>query len=626
MKDRWKLRAAELLFGIAVTGKGNPAVIPYTPAKTDVSAPERRELERTTPEREGVASGRLCKMYREIEAEHHANIHSVLIVRNGKVISECSRAGYGTNIRHLSHSMSKTLTGIAIGMLCDDGKLSEDTKLTALFPEYQTTDKRFGSMTVKHLLTMTSGVPFSEAGSVTEEEWTRAFFASKLSFAPGEMFAYNSMNSYILARTVTRISGKSLLDFLKERLFAPLGIKNVFWEEGPEGTEKGGWGVFLSAESWAKVGMMMGALGTYGGERILSEEWVVKATSTHANTPEPIGDFNYGYQLWVSRENDDFLFNGMLGQNVWVCPKNNIVAVVLSGNNEIFQACPTIEIIKRHLGGELDGNGEYSGITLTELREKEKSFCSERAWIKPKSPRRGITYSLGIRRRRPFQKQWGSILGSYSFARNNQSILPFFIRLMQNNYIGGIESFTLERAGAHLFFTSKEGGVDHRFEIGFYGYKETVLDFGGEKYIVRAIGDTVEDENHHIFYKIELIFPEMPNSRKIRITVSDDGRMVVRMTEMPNHKIAESLVEGIYATNPKLAFLVSLLERRLGDKFLNKKLNMLFSPTLVGANTSSPHYRSIIASENKKTEAEAKKSRSVAALIEKISNHEDDSD
>jgi CubicO group peptidase (beta-lactamase class C family) len=112
-------------------------------------------------------------------------------------------------------------------------------------------------MTVRHLLTMSSGVGFSEAGSVTEYEWTKAFFDGRLSFAPGDNFAYNSMNSYILAKIVVRRTGLSLTDFINTRIFRPMGITNFFLEKGPEGVEKGGWGVHLSAESWAKLGIMM---------------------------------------------------------------------------------------------------------------------------------------------------------------------------------------------------------------------------------------------------------------------------------------------------------------------------------------------------------------------------------
>ncbi len=618
MKDRWKLRALELIVGLAFTGKDKPAVIPYIPAKTEVSRHEHRDLERTTPERMGVSSSRIHSFLTALEEERRVNIHNILIVKDGAVICECSAPGYGTNIRHLSHSMSKTLTGIAICMLIDEGRLDKDAKLSEIFREYKITDKRAVDMSVYHLLTMTSGVPFSEAGSVTEDEWARAFFSSRLSFAPGEMFAYNSMNSYILAKIVVRITGMSLADYLTVKLFKPLGIHNVLFEKGPEGIEKGGWGVHLSAESWAKIGMMMRDGGVYRGHRILSERMVAEATSTHAKTPEKVGSFNYGYQTWVSREDDDFLFSGMLGQNVWVSPKNGIVAVTNSGNNEIFQSNPTVELIRKYFGGDISDDSGFERVSLTVLRNKEAGFYRTRRWITPRTPKRGIAYKLGLRRAKPLPKEWDALLGTYVFAKNNQGVLPLFIRAMQNNYLGGIRSFTFSKEGEHLFLNSREGERDHKFEIGIYEFKSTAVDFGGEKYIVSALGTTVEDAHHGMHYNIELVLPEMPNSRKIRIVLPPDGRMIVKMQEMPNKKLAEPLVEGIYAMNPKLAFIVGLLERRLGDRFVNRKLGELFSPTLVAANTSSPHYLEIITNENTKMSQQVKETAAIAVLLQKF--------
>lgn len=620
--DKWKIRAVELISGLAFTGKQNPAVVPYIPSKTETSQYEKEDLFRSTPERHGISSGRITAMLDALEREHRANIHNIVVTKDGEVISECSAPGYGVNVRHLSHSMSKTLTGMAIGILCDERKLSVDEKLVNIFPEYQTSDKRFSKISVYNALTMSTGVPFSELGSVTEDEWTRAYFSSKLTFDPGTVFAYNSMNSYILARTVVRLSGMSLFDFLDAHVFAPLGITNAFWEVGPEGIEKGGWGVHLSAESWAKLGILMMNHGVYNGKRIISEKWIQDTLSTHMEAPESIGEFNYGYHLWVHRDDDDFLFSGMLGQNVWVCPHNSIVVVINSGNNELFQASPTIEIVRKYLSGDLCEERGKHVFGLTALREKEENFYKSRHWVTPKTPLRGIAYKLGFRKATPFIKEWNGILGKYNFAKNNQSILPLFIRAMQNNYTGGIWSFSFERVGERLFMTSNEGGTHFRFEVGLYGFKSTVLDINGEKYIFNVLGEAAPDEDGHTVYKIDVVLPEMPNSRKIKLATTHDGRLVVKMTEQPNHKLAEPLVESIYATNPKFAFAVSVLEKRLGDKFLNRKLQTLFSPTLVGADTTSLDYGKIMADEKEKAARSEAATRTVSALIMKFAEND----
>ena len=122
-----------------------------------------------------------------------------------------------------------------------------------------------------------------------------------------------------------------------------MGIRSYLWEKGPEGCEKGGWGLYMSPESWARVGIMMMQGGVFMGRRILPEEWVRESTAEKAIVPEINGNFNYGYHLWVSRNGSEILFNGMLGQNVWLCPGNNIMVVMTGGNNEIFQQSSALD-------------------------------------------------------------------------------------------------------------------------------------------------------------------------------------------------------------------------------------------------------------------------------------------
>lgn len=623
MASKWKMKAVELIIGLAFTNKPNPSVVPYSPSKTEISEYEAKHFHRTTPERRGVSSKRIYDMLSAIEENEAANVHNIMILKDGEVISECSHPGYDINIRHLSHSMSKTLTGMAIGLLICDGALSLKTRLVDIFPEYKYTDKRFESITVHTLLNMTTGNPFSEAGVVTENEWTRAFFESRLSFAPGSDFAYNSMNSYILARIAVRISGMSLESLIESRIFSPMGIKNFFFEVGPEGVEKGGWGVHLSAESWAKLGVMMLSGGVFEGKRILPRAWVAKSTSTQMKVPESVGDYNYGYQLWVHRKSNSFLFNGMLGQNVWVCPRNNIVVAVSCENNELFQKSAVLEIIERYLSGNISSDPYYRNA-LTILREKESNFFKSRMWITPKPEKKGLTYKLGLRSRTPFDNNFSKILGTYTFTQNNQGILPVFIRAMQNNFTGGIESITFERQGERLFFISREGGVNYRLEVGIYGFRTTVLNFNGEKYIVRTLGEAYLNEDGHHVYKLYLVFPEMPNSRSIKFTFGEDGRMLMKMSENPNEKIAEPLIEGIYATNPKFAFAVKMLERRLGDRFINRKLEWVFAPVLIGAGTHSKKYTDILADEKARAEEAKRSTGAISALILRAADNMDE--
>ena len=624
--ERWMKRTVEFGAGIAFTGKSNPSVIPYYPQKTEISGYEEQYFHRTAPEKVGVSSGRLLAMLKALEKEKRSNIHSLVCLKGGEVICECAYPGYGVNTWHLSHSMSKTVTGIAVGMLVDDGLLDISTPLYKLFPEITYNEPRFEQITVKHLLTMTTGVKFSETGSVTENKWTEAFFTSSFLFDPGTDFAYNSMNSYMLARIVVKLAGKSMMELLEERLFAPLKITNKFWELSAEGIEKGGWGLYMSAESWAKLGYMLLNGGVFDGKRILSEEWVKEATSSQAKTPDSLGHYNYGYHLWVSRDGEAMLFNGMFGQNVWVCPKNDMVVVIMSGNNELFQKSVSLAIIEKYLSTDLSNDTVdscFAGDT-SDLRYAERHFFESRHWIRPYESKRGISYRLGLRQRRSYPAEWEQILGKYSFSKNNCGIVPLIVRGMQNNFKSSIDGVELLREGESMFFVWHEGAHTHRVEIGFTDFKESVIDLRGEKYIVRVMGEAMEDEDRNMLFKLEILFPELPNIRLIKLSMPEEDKLLMRMSELPNDNIAESFLSEIGATNPKMAFVLDLIEKKVSKSVSPKKLSDTFSPRLIGARVGSERYTEIMDAEREKQKSVEKSGKVIDAVVDKLLRDDDD--
>ena len=618
--EKWVKRVVSLGSGLFLTGKINPSVIPYYPQKTEISGSEEKYFHRVHPERVGVSSGRMLAMLKALERERRANVHSLLVVKDGCVITECAHPGYSVNTWHLSHSMSKTLTGMAIGLLVDDGLLSLDERLSDIFPDMHYKDPRFASVTVYHLLTMSAGVRFSEAGSVSEYRWSEAFFEDELSYNPGEKFSYNSMNTYILARIVCLRTGRGLTDFVRERILSPLGIENFFWELGPEGVEKGGWGVYMSAESWAKLGQMMLDGGVFEGKRILSEAWVREATRAHIETPETTGNYNYGYQLWVRRDGECFLFNGMLGQNVWVCPKNNIVMSLNSGNNELFQNSPAMAIVEKYLLADLSDDlrdschaGNYS-----DLREAEANFFISRHWVRPYEPKFGIKYALGLGNKTPYPEEWDELVGRYNFVKSNHGMFPLIVRVMQNNMRGTLESMEFEREGDKIFFIYTENGESYRMEVGFYDFKTTVIDYHGERYIVKVIGEAMENEDREMVYKLELLFPELPNTRMLKFSFEEDGSLLVRMSEVPNNRIADVYLEEITLTNPTLSLVLGIFEKRVGENIAGKKLREAFNPRLIGARVGCEDYTAIMDKERERARANLKKIKLIDGVVKKF--------
>jgi hypothetical protein len=591
--EKWKKRTIELVSGLILSGKKSPAVIPFAPQKTKISGDEEKFFSRRSCHKLGISPKRLTAMLVALEAERRANLHNLMIIKNGQVICECSHPGYDVNVAHLSHSMSKSLVGILIAMLIEDGALSENDLAISFFDGMSFSDKRMKSLTVKHLLEMKSGVDFAEVGIVTETEWTKAFFNSSMSAAPGETFKYNSLNSYILGRIAERAAGCDITEYLEHRLLAPLGINNYFWEKSPEGYIKGGFGVYMSCESWAKIGMLILGKGEFFGKRIFSEKTAERLCARRSEVTPDKGSFDYGYHIWVGRDDEEYLINGMLGQNVWIYPKAGIVVSLNCGNNELFSESPALNILRSHLKN-LPEDKIFTREEQKEYTKTVKGFFRNRHWILPLEKERSILSSLGFKTAYPFDKKWNGILGEYAFSDNGCSILPTFVGFIQNSYSDGINKVDIRRVGEGLFFTFTEGEKIYEFEAGLYDFKTTVLDIRGESYIVKAMASAIEDEDRNPIFKLELIFPELPNTKLIKFSQSL-GRMTMRMSETPNEKIAEGFLTNL--NSPKAAFVIGMLEKKFGQGFINKKLSTLFNPTLIGISTDRPGYEAIIAAE-----------------------------
>ncbi|MBP3605056.1 MAG: serine hydrolase [Clostridia bacterium] len=594
--EKWKKRSVELIAGLALSDKKDPAVIPYLPKKTRLCPKEPLYFTRVSPERQGISTATLRCMLSELETEKRANTHSLLVLSHGGVLCRCAAPGYDGAIPHLAHSMSKTVTGMAIGFLAAEGRLALDHRVGDLLPEFPMRDKRLRTLTVKHLLTMQSGVKFSEAGVVTETHWTAAFFASALSAAPGTAFHYNSMNSYILAVILHRLTGEGLVDYLMPRLFAPLHIERPLWQLGPEGIECGGWGLFLTDDAWGKLGMLLSDGGRFEDKQILPASFVQAMTSPQAKTPEALGDFDYGYHVWVGRESREILFNGMLGQNVWCYPARGLVAVISSGNNEIFAQSPALSILRRRLLFPLPIEENRFQIHRREYAQSQATFGVDRHWIRATVPTGGFLSFLRHKRTGGYDTRWDRLEGTLLFRQNNNGILPLFVRVMENCYTGGIDSLAFHRRGERLWMTVTEGGTPLMLEIGLKDFAETELHFRDEVYLVRAMGEVMEDEEGRAVYKIELCFPELPNQRRIKLLEQPDGCFKMRLDEMPNQELAKAFVESFPSKN---ALLNELLERRLGDGYLHRLMKDAFSPSLLAVPSQKENAMALLEQEEK---------------------------
>ena len=156
---------------------------------------------------------------------------------------------------------------MAVGLLIEEGKLRLDENIYDIFPDkVNSLLKIFRPViTVENLLTMSSGITFNESGIVSGNDWVASYLNSTVNGTTGQIFQYNSMNTYMLSAIVTKRTGETLTEYLKPRLFQPLGITKYFWETCPAGITKGGWGLFLCAEDMAKLGQLYLQKGKWRG-------------------------------------------------------------------------------------------------------------------------------------------------------------------------------------------------------------------------------------------------------------------------------------------------------------------------------------------------------------------------
>ncbi len=592
MELRRHKKTLDLAYDFFVRGKSDVSRIPHTPYKTVLPAAAENYFPRVAPEAKGVPSAHVAEFLEELEQHPRVNLHSLTVLVDGAVIAEVSAPGYDRAIPHVSHSMCKSVTGIAIGMLCGEGHLTLDTPAYTLFPDGRLPARlssKMKAITVRHLLTMSTGVAIGELGTVVETDWVRAFFGSDVRFEPGADFAYNSMNTYLLSAIVGEVSGLPLDEYLTPRLFAPLHIKSFFWEKCPMGIPKGGWGLYIAQEDAAKIGQTLLDHGMFEGKRILDAEWIAEATATQKVTPNEAGDFNYGYQTWSARDESAFLFNGMLGQNVWVSPKNRVVIVSHAGNTEFFQGGGMLSLFSRYFGAgftrarPLPKNRQ----ALARLRHIQADFAAAHKWAAGLHEPRGLARlwrRLCGRSLRPLPRLAARLAGrSFAFPKNNSGILPVFMRLMQNNHTAGLRALAFEAEGERFFACFDEGeGERYRIPLGFYGYTPSTLTVRGEVYRIQTAASFAVNEDGCRVLKIEILFPEFSHTRRIKVFLHAEDALRVRLLEVPDKQVVDGLFSTLPVTTPRTSAAVQFLKNHINLDYVLLKVYDKFEPELTG--------------------------------------------
>ena len=600
-----QIAVAELVLNM-ILGKTGGTRVDYFPQKPDFpfDAVYEQAFVRATPESQGISSDLFAALLRELDASKDTDMHHFMALRHGKVICECNFAPYPKGMWHITHSMCKSITGMAIGMLIEEEKLKLDENIYDIFPDHiNAFSKIFRPViTVENLLTMTSGVTFNESGIVSGNDWLGSFLNASVNGKPGTEFQYNSLNTYVLSAIVTKRTGETLTEYLTPRLFGPLGITKYYWETCPKGITKGGWGLFLCAEDMAKLGQLYLQKGKWNGQQLVSEYWIEISTARHLKTQNDT--YGYGYQLWMEQRPGSFEYNGMLGQNVIIYPDMDMVLVTNAGNKEMFQDCIMLNIIRKYfpvnyhpadvlpenplsysllkrLCGELE-NGENNNNRSTSLRGGWKRNVVSRRKHSDKK------YSYRISAIVDLPSDHHSFMRAvsgrtYVMEQQNIGIAPLFVQVFHNNMTDGISeiSFTYDAGNFCVFFT--EGEVIHKLPVGFGKAADGCVDLHGEHYLVATLGEFARDENDIPVLKLEVTFIEECVKRKAHIFFHEDNGIEIRWNETPGKKM---ILAGLSSITEELSgnFLYNSLlgDHNITTELLHRLMEQTIEPAVRG--------------------------------------------
>lgn len=323
------------------------------PVETD--DPDPNVLQTSSPEEQGMDSGKLDSAEIEIFNRNYGIVNSFIVFRNGFIVKEAYFRGYTKDSLHSLFSVSKSINSAVFGIAVDEGLITNlDAPLYPVFTEYDSFENDTAlkaDITIKHALTMSTGLEWSEVPDsgiflqsgllplINSNDYVKYYLDRPLVNSPGTQFNYSSGSSITLSGVIGKAAGMNAAAYGDAKLFAPMGITNYEWALVPANTANGGWGVRMRTRDMIKIGWLFLNKGNWNGEQLISESWVNASTSRQIYA---YGDEYYGYQWWmydddhsyaqVLAQNDMFFASGFGGQNIVVIPHLNLVIAITQEN------------------------------------------------------------------------------------------------------------------------------------------------------------------------------------------------------------------------------------------------------------------------------------------------------
>jgi CubicO group peptidase (beta-lactamase class C family) len=303
----------------------------------------------STPEQQGLDSEKLAEALDYIR-EEDVNIHSLLIIRNGYVVTDAYFYPFAEGTVHDIASVTKSFTATLIGIAISEGNISDvEQPVLEFFPQrtVENVDANKDSMTLEDLLTMRSGFEcVNEPSEVTlsrmqeSPDWIQFTLDLPMAEEPGTRFVYCSSSSHLLSGIIRETTGMNESNYAQERLFEPLGISDTIWPSDPQGNNHGWGDLHLAPRDMAKLGYLYLNGGVWDGKQVVSAEWVAESTREQVSLGEVEG---YGYQWWVPGSLSGlYEARGRGGQRIIIWPEKDIIVVTTGGGFEPGELAPFI--------------------------------------------------------------------------------------------------------------------------------------------------------------------------------------------------------------------------------------------------------------------------------------------
>lgn len=497
----------------------------------------------------------------DVTTDSACALDGIGIARGENILFASYRAPASEQYPRITNSTCKTITAIAIMFAIAEHLLTTDDLVISFFPEYDNllTPKYTRRLTIYHLLTMTSCSKCNEVASVTEQDWVKAFLLSDCQYEPGTHFIYNSMNSYMLAAILTKVTGCSLVEYLKERLFEPLNMGDIVWEVCPLGIERGGWGLHLSLDNMLKVGIFLAKDGAYGGKQLIRPEYIRNMKRTNVEQDADALATGYGYQIWHLPKNL-IMLSGMFGQHVIFSEKTQLVVAMNAHNDRMFPDSVLVQKVMNYIAD--DAVYQTDAIWKEHLNGRNMLQYVE-AFSKGyvlKEYRGGMAYP--IYRREQEKKK----------INDRESVIHFFDRCDRKRlHINGatIKLFPYMMQGMYQYppfqitdivFRRKECGLcitffrnrSHREErrqqieiiAGANQFLSNKLHVGEDERVVLARMKPARDEDENEVILLDIAFPAEGIGRRIKFFLLEN-RVAIECTESPDMRaIVEQVLSG----------------------------------------------------------------------------------